>query len=308
MNVTSAHGSRAGRSRPLADWTPFFLSFLVPGAGHAYVGCMGRGICWSVAFLAVVLPGMVIAYLVGCDAGATLLIVLPLACLLFCAACGASALRRSRDAGAAARRRRPLWVLEAYAALVSLAAVLELRAFLDGSLTTCTVETSALAPVLERGERCLVVVTKYVRPVHGDVVLLGHEVPGGRSAVGGSPQPGARLARVLAGPGDRVERRDRRLYVNGIEIDLSRTDQQHAIEMAGRKLRQQLVRAIHAVSERTDAAPGLPGSFEWESEAGGAAAILVQSALIVPDASGWEGMPRRALVVHKKDIVGRALR
>ena len=148
----------------------------------------------------------------------------------------------------------------------------------------------------------MVLLSRYVRPVHEDVVLYWPRAAGPES----SRAPV--LGRVLAKPGDRLEARQGSLVVNGMGLDLDRADQRFALEQAGRseKLRRGLSTVLHPLSGGAPVPPGCgPGAcLRWDEGDWGPAVLPQGLYLVLPDE---ESIAPRASYVPRADILGRVI-
>lgn len=327
-NAREAGGAERNRNTTPSPSVAFALSFLLPGMGHLYLGRWKGALLWSLTFLGLVVPAGVFGFILWPWPGISAYFYVSLAVALFLVACGtgpartALRLRRGEDQGPSPRRAAT-WMLESYAAILILAATFEVQWFVAMSIGRVRIHTERLAPLYARGDEAIVVLSRFVRPVHGDVILLKGlgERDGGPGAVAGMT-----LGRVLAKEGDTLWAGGGRLVVNGVEIHLGRTDQRRAIERAGRG--QRVRRAIH-VPFLTPPEPKIAsdawkvgvswGAGEWgpfylpadsflallDAEEGGSGAPQVGTL-----GSEGRGVPRpsRAVLVHKGDIAGRVIR
>lgn len=310
---------------PTGNWrtagTALGLSLLFPGCGHAYAGLPVRGAVWAGIYLGLVLPGAILAYIVWASWDAAVLTSIVGFLAAFLLLCGFGPLRVMLRGLEQPRKRPAVWVLEMYAALVALGAALEVRWFLENCVDEARVQTSSLEPILAKGEAAVVLLSRYVRPVHGDVVL----VRAGETRL---------LGRVLAKSDDSVEARDGRLFVNGIELALHRTDQRRELEQAGRAgrtvRRRRMVDLLpwigRSASPIAIAGPG--GFVSWTERGWGPSTVPCGSTLILPDgilpdgilpgadaiAATSDGAARaapsslRGRLVQNEDIVGRVIR
>ncbi|MBI4601504.1 MAG: hypothetical protein HY721_06010 [Planctomycetes bacterium] len=294
MEVQTLRSAREKERTARAAWTAFFLSLAFPGCGHSYAGRCGLGAAWSVAFLALVLPGAVLACVVWSHHGTALLagLVTGLAVLEVLGAAGA-ALRARRGGG----RKPPLWVLEAHAAIVVLGVALEARWLAREWFGHARVETDALEPAARRGEGLVLVTSRYVRPVHGDIVLF-------RDAGDGR----VRLGRAIAGDRDIIAVRGGALLVNGVPLDLTRADQRRELELA--RPREKLRAGLPLLMAALAGGRAEPDEREvrWDAADRGPFVLPGGDVILVPDAGEWGAAVRRGLLVHKQDILGRALR
>jgi len=280
----------------------FWLSAFFPGCGHVYAGKWGRGLVWASLLLGLLVPGMISVYIVWSSFSAALLFWLGLTALVFLLASGAGAARLVLR-GLALVPTRPVWVLEAFAALVALGVVLEVRLLLTSRLEPLVVTSSRLEPLYASQEEVTVLISGYVRPVHGDVIL--YRVP----HAGAGESPLRLLGRVLAKPKDSIAARGGGLLVNGILLDLKRSDQRWALEKAGRAER----RWWHSRGENLD--PERQGErVDWRSGDWGPFVLPLDTLLVLSDEPGaqstavsGETLPSGTLV-QKRDILGRVVR
>jgi hypothetical protein len=258
---------------------------------------------WASLLLGLLLPGIIFVYIVWSSFSAALFFWLGLTALAFLLACGAGAARLVRRR-LAAIPPRPIWVLEMFAALVALGAVLELRLCLTNRLEPFVVTSSRLEPLYGPHEEVTVLLSGYVRPVHGDVILY-------RSPHGGSGESPLRLlGRVLAKPRDSIAARDGGLLVNGMLLDLKRTDQRWALEKAGRAERR---RWWHSRGQDLDP-QRQGGRIDWRSGDWGPFVLAPDTLLVLRDERGTqsttvnEEAPPAGTLVQKRDILGRVVR
>ncbi|HVR74748.1 MAG TPA: hypothetical protein VMT52_10470 [Planctomycetota bacterium] len=325
--------SDAGAAERNRNITPspsvaFWLSFLLPGMGHLYLGRWKRALLWSLAFLGLVVPAGVFGFILWPWPGISSYFYVSLAVALFLVACGtgpartAIRIRRGEDQGPSPRRAAT-WVLESYAAILILGATFEVQWLVAMSIGRARVHTERLAPLYARGDEAVVVLSRFVRPVHGDVILLKGV---GVKDVGPGAAPERTLGRVLAKEGDTLWAGDGKLVVNGVELQLARTDQRRAIERAGRG--QRVRRAIHvpflAPPEPKIGSEAWKVGVSWGAGEWGPFYLPADSFLVLLDAEeGGSGAPRvsapgsegrgaprpsRAVLVHKGDIAGRVIR
>ncbi len=312
----SSHGTTTtrlpGRSRPLrwrAAATALALS-AVPGWGHLYAGEIPRGSFVAAGFLAVVWPLAVLCCVVWSFSAAAPLWI---GGVLF----GLSLLSGLPPAGRLLLSRTPRCdlsgepvphsgasaiVFAAHGFLCLSLLVIETVWLLAGSLAVAPVRTDALLPELESGTEVRTLVSTYIQPVHGDVVLLAERVCD-RCATGA---PERILARVLAKPGDTVERSGSTLIVNGIEVDDDPGARRLELEQAGRRDRR--YRAIrHLFAATVDLSEG-----EWTGvpRRGDAwRCILPKNVyLVVPDIElERTGETEELWPVRGEEVLGRAL-
>lgn len=273
------------------------LSVLLPGTGHLYVRHVRRAIACSLVFLLGVLPAAVFAFLVASSFTWKSVYWIAVVVVTFGLACALGPLLvvlRARR-GAAERPKPPpsRWVLGSYVAAGVLLAVLEAVLFLGPSLRTARVDSSALEPILSRGDTVTVLVSPYVHPVHGDVVLfrirLGSEESAASPADSSGHRSFTRLGRVLAEGNDRVEAQDGRLLVNEVPLDLSRTDQAWLLAKAGRAERRR--RALRSLLKPVEMLFPWLGEkvvqdvVRWDAQTLEPSVVPEGSLLILPD---WE--------------------
>ncbi len=329
--AAAGNESRAGNWRRAG--IAVALSVCVPGSGHVYLGSYARGAIWSAVFLGIALPGAIFSYIVWStwDVGVILSIGAFLAAFLL--GCGVGPARRgfrsaSRDL--AGRVARPaVWVLESYVAAVALGTTLEVRWFLESCFDWEEVKTAALAPLFSRGDAVTVLLSSYVRPVHGDVVLCRASWTGPEREAAGTV---LELGRVLAKPGDSIQARQGKLIVNGITLELARNDQRWDLEKAGRRERRR--RALSSIPLFPFAVPQAGslegasrlGRLSWEGIDWGPFVLPRDTSMILPDesasapvspgeapappAGGPPSLSARfqGQLVQKADILGRAVR
>lgn len=306
-------GFREGSGRREAGLA-LALSVFFPGAGHVYAGRWLRGLVWTVLYLGLVLPAWIFSYMIWAPfSGAALWLTLGLLAFLLLCGTGASRLARrgGRARGSEARAAPPPpmpvrpWVLGSYASILLLGAGLELFGFLGSCLCTLGVKSSSLEPLLSKGDQVKVLLSSYVRPVHGDVVLF-------RS----SPRESGRaLGRVLAKAGDTLSLRGGKVIVNGLELDLERNDQRWELEQAGRKERsRRLLSPLPPLRGE--------GPLPWKDPSGGGLSadwgpflLPRDRCIVIPDIEGdldlggsnVEARWTEAVLVPKRDTLGRVL-
>jgi hypothetical protein len=287
------------------------LSLLFPGCGHAYARRWLRAVLWSLFFAALVFPAAIFAFAVWSSFSPAALLWIALLLALFSLACAAGPAveaLRGRLFGSGGRASAPasIGALAAYAAAFTVLLGVEAGWFLTSSLESRRAETSRLEPVIAAGRSVTVLRSRYVRPVHGDVVLCRAPWPG--EAPAAAPET---LARVVARPRDTVQVRQGRLLVDGIEIDLRRNDQRKALERAGRaERRRQLLPGSKPPSDGL-----LPGAqIDWGGAGRGPLLIPEGCWLVILDVGemdigpdGSSSPPARGILVGKEHLLGRAL-
>ena len=318
-------GSMIGREAPAAPpirppararWRDaaivLVLSGLFPGCGHAYARRWVRASLWSLFFVAVVFPAAIFAFAVWSSFSpsalpwiAATLVLLSLLCAL-----GPSidALRGRLFDRVQGKRPSPasIGALASYASVFTVLLCVETVWFLTGCLESRKVETSRLEPVIPAGGSLTVLRSRYLRPVHGDIILSSVPVPGETPA--NAPEA---LARVVATPRDTLQVRQGKLLVDGVEIDLRRNDQRLGIEKAGRaERRRQLLPGSKPSSD------GLRPGFQldWGTSEWGPYLIPEACWLVVLDVGEMDVGPERApappsrgIIVGREHILGRAL-
>jgi hypothetical protein len=265
-----------------------------------------------VFFLAVVLPGAFLAFALGSSFTRAALFWIALLVVLLALGSGLGLAidalrgRLRRGPGGSRRDPAPIAAFASYAAGFTIAAGIESAWFLGACLETRTAETSRLEPVLAAGGQVTIFLSRYVRPVHGDIVLC--RVPRSDGAMTGSP---AALARVLAKPYDAIQARGGRLLVDGIELDLRRTDQQKALEKAGRAEKRRRLLPGYAAATATLAAGA---QLDWSAGEWGPHILPGEAWLVILDpgdtAAGAPDpvLPAKAIVIGREHLLGRAIR
>ena len=89
-------------------------------------------------------------------------------------------------------------------------------------------------PLVGQGDEAAILLSRYARPVHGEVVLFAQSPD---RVVRADSQ--RHLGRVIATPGDDVSLQKGNVFVNGIRIDFERSDQRRRLEKAGRRIRRE---------------------------------------------------------------------
>lgn len=293
---------------------------VIPGCGHFYAGYAGRGLLWSAFFLGAVIPAAAFLYMIlSFTAAAPFWILLCVGLLMLVSAVGSllcvlgHAPRRFDGTRETPSLHPAPWSIGVYAFLLLLTVVLESAWLLGPCLDEVPVRTKYLEPLAERHESVHVLLSEYVRPVYGDLVLF--ESSAALVAFEDNEPREHILGRVLAVPGDAAGVKDCRLLVNGVWIDLKRNVQRRALDRAGRSVRQKallsiLLGDVHDVSEHRAQPLPLAGG-EWKLY------LPRKTYLVVPDIELSEpplvrvgtselSAPHAWLVEHS-DILGRAL-
>jgi len=269
------------------------LSLFFPGCGHVYAGRSSRGVVWSVAFVGLVLPVSLFAYVVlgSFDHGALARIAFVVLLLLL--VCAAGAYRSVSRGGSGGPARTPaIGILGFHAAALTFLVAVEVIWFLQTFLGSRLVQTGSFEPFVSAGQGVTVAYSRYVRPVHGDIVLFAG--PGNRLMLG----------KVLAKPRDRMELRGGALLVNSVALDL-RSDQRRELERAGRQDRR---RRILPGQRAPDAGTTDGGGFSLEGEDWGPFTVPEQSFLVIPDeVMGTPRTARAAVLIPESSLRGRML-
>jgi signal peptidase I len=284
-------------------WTTLGLAFFFPGTGHVYAGQPRRGLLWSALFLLLVFPLVLFAYGLWYSFSRTALGACALFLLVFlvvsavvpvAAACRRARARRGRVARPGVR------TVALYASGIAILTAGETLFFLNAIFESRRVVSARLEPLLARGGVVTVLRSRYVNPVHGDVVL--YEDPAASEAT-------ERLARVLAVPGDAVEARGGRLLVNGIPIDLAGGDQRLELETAGRAERRK--RFLSSFTGQGPARFQDGDAVEWGGADWGPRVVPGGAYLFLPDAEPKASIPAApgasGLIVPKRRLRGRVL-
>jgi TM2 domain-containing membrane protein YozV len=269
------------------------LSIFFPGCGHVYAGRLSRGVVWSVIFVGLVLPLALFAYVVlgSFDRGALARIAVVVFLLLV--ACAAGAFRSVPRRGTRAAAPPPsVGVLGFHAAAITFLVAVEVIWFLQTFLGSRTVQTGAFEPTVSAGQEVTAAFSKYVRPVHGDIVLFAGQ--GNRIILG----------RVLAKPRDRMELRGGAVLVNNLLLDL-RSDQRRDLERAGRQDRR---RRLLPGQRAPDADTAEGREFALSGPDWGPFTVPEKSFLVIPDeVMGTPGAPRSAVLIPESSLRGRIL-
>lgn len=197
----AAAAPRPSRPRP---WIAALLSLVAPGAGHLYAGRVVKGLAFWVAGSAVlwlVLFGGVASTFTG-------VVLLLVAALTYWIGLAVSAALDARRADAA-RLGRGRWIAVAGLLAVQVAlGALPIRSWLP--VRSFRIPSASMAPALQIGDRLMADMRTWNRrePRRGDLVIH-------RGAGGGSLW----VRRVIGLPGETVEIRDQRVYVEGEPID-----------------------------------------------------------------------------------------
>lgn len=206
---------------------------LFPGCPHVYVGQLARGVVWSLVFLFIVLPlSFFLFFTWAFNENALFWVLVGLGTFLVFGALGPT-VHAFRDSAPHAGVR-PSIGIAAYASVIVLAFAAESGWFLFNHLETVRVSSEFLEPLARQGDDTTILLSRYVRPVHGEVILFAR-----------SPDRAAReddrrcLGRVIAKPGDAVSLEKGEVLVNGIRIDFERSDQRRRLEKAGRGIRRE---------------------------------------------------------------------
>ncbi len=204
-----------------------------PGCPHLYVGQLVRGVLWSSLFLFVLLPmSFFLFFMWAFSERALFLVLIGLGTCLILGALG-PAVHAFRSSSLRPRGRRSVGVA-VYASVIALAFAAESGWFLFKHLETVRVSSEFLEPLVGQGEDAAILLSRYARPVHGEVVLIA---PSPDRVVRADSQ--RRLGRVIATPGDDVSLQKGNVFVNGIRIDFARSDQRRRLEKAGRRIRRE---------------------------------------------------------------------
>ncbi len=137
-----------------------------------------------------------------------------------------------------------------------------------------------------------VVVARTGEPQRGDVVTFT------------SPADGTRLIkRVLALPGDRIEMRDERLVINGVQSDYTPQESAHEIAPEGPMQAQRLLEVVDGRSHRIQIMPGraVPRDF-------GPVVVPADSYLMLGDSRDNSADSRYIGFVPRHLLIGRAER
>jgi hypothetical protein len=269
------------------------LSLFFPGCGHVYAGCSSRGVVWSVIFVGLVLPVALFAYIVlgSFDHGALARIALVVFLLLLVCAAGAFRAVSSRSPRVPART--PLvGILGLHAAAITFFVAVEVIWFLQTFLGSRLVQTGIFEPIVSAGEEVTIAYSRYVRPVHGDIVLFAGS--GNRLVLG----------RVLAKPRDRMELRGGILLVNNVALDL-RSDQRRELERAGRHDRRLRILPGQRMpdAETADGREFSLGGEDW-----GPFTVPAQSFLVISEeVMGTPGATGTGVLIPESSLRGRII-
>jgi len=199
----SAEGSRAtSRPRPLLA---HLLSLLAPGAGHVYAGRPGKGV-------ALWLAGSAVAWL-GLAGGAfstfSGMIVMLAVLVGYWLWVSVSAMVEARRARGATLGKGRWYVLAGLLVVQLAASTLPTRSLLP--VRSFRVPSASMAPAIRPGDHLIadMRVWNRRRPRRGDLVIY-HQPR--------RPQEMS-VKRVIGLPGETVELRDRRLYVDGRPVE-----------------------------------------------------------------------------------------
>lgn len=316
-DVTSASVSSRPRKAWRAASLAFALSLLFPGSGQLFTGSISRACLWSAAYLAFVLPGSIFLYVGLSSPGSGVYLGVAAFLLAFLLLGSVGPVRKSLWGPTDSRPRRPLWLLESYAAVVALMVTLEVEWFLRNCFATKSVETSCLAPFVAPGDRLTVLLSSYVRPVHGDLLLLFRNPlePGAVSA-GTNPLELSKLGLVLARAGDTIRSANGKLIVNGLELNLARSDQRFDLERAGRtERRRRFFAPLRLAGKAAGANPAelpravLDGSLPWGTAEWGPHVVPRGLCFMLLDAGDCVADPigHQGVFVQKAYIAGRAI-
>ncbi len=232
--LSQASAPHCRRDEQIRSTATAFLLSLIPGCGHLYAGRLVAGVLWSGVFLAALLPGALLAYVVwSFSTVAAPWILLILTALLLCSGLGPAATVWSQRGEPLARGVR-MPAIAAYGCIVVIAILAVSAWILSAHISTAYVRSRALEPLFQSGDRVVLLSSRFIRPVHGEVIAFAR-----------APGKVISLGRVLATPRDTVALSSGQITVNGLRLDLSRTDQRRSFERAGR--RHRTVRTVHAV-------------------------------------------------------------
>lgn len=198
-----------GTGRPPVEiaprtWAAVLWSLFVPGGGHVFAGRLGKGpVLWvcSYAFIVLVFWSGALLTFKGYVLGLTAIFALTVV-LAISAARAAAAAR-----GAKPGRRR--WAV--LAAMVCLQSVIGPLFAESLPLRSFRIPTQSMEPAIMAGDRLVADLRAWDRrePVRGDLVIFR---PSKESAQ-------IHLARVMGLPGERIEMRDKRIYVDGAPVE-----------------------------------------------------------------------------------------
>ena len=205
--MTTPSMTRTGRK----PWLAAALSLVCPGLGHLYVGRLARGLWLFLLSLLLAPDAFVIALVPPSDAMLALLVASSAASLVLVVVAVADSWRIARglrDAFAPREYQRPA----VYAAFVVVGLVIPVVT----TAVLCTrvfeafrIASDSMAPTLRSGDRVLVNKLRLgsLPPGRGEIVVYRARDEGGR--------PRNFVKRVIGLPGDRVEIRQGRVFVNG---------------------------------------------------------------------------------------------
>ncbi len=314
MDVIGARGSHDSDHWRKA-LTAFALSFIFPGAGHVYAGSLLRGCLWSIAYLSLVIPGAILLYIGLSSPGSGVLLAVVSLIFVFLLLGAVGPVRASLRAAHAPQACKPLWLLEGYAALVALGLTLETGWFFRSCFVVKAVKTYCLSPFVSQADRLTVLLSRYVRPVHGDLLLCQ---PRASITACNASEPTSllRLGLVLAREGDTICARGGKLLVNGLDLALRRSDQRLELERAGRLERRRrffaplrlVGRSIGGIA--VDLPPtALEAPLQWGGPDWGPYVVPQRRYYMLLDEGDCSPVSERhqGVFVQKSDIAGRAI-
>jgi hypothetical protein len=311
-----------GADRFTQDWgweracVAFALS-LFPGCAHLYVGLPRHAAAWSLIYLFVFIPAALAGYVLWSSTEAVYAgLVTAFGLFVLAGAVGPTLLALRGPRGTIARAEAgpspSLHVLGTYAFLIHLGGCVEVAYFRQQCFTSVEMRGDCTVPLLEPGQLVRVLVSSYVRPVHGEIVLVA--LPNFPARRGSS----AELGRVLAKPHDTVAWSDGVLVVNGQELDCTTRFPRKLLEQRGRRARRlRLFGGPAAISESEKVRAQNKEAWltvDWSGDAAGPWLIRGGEYLILPPlcaaqggTSGQGTQPTAAWLVPETWVRGRAV-
>ena len=289
------------------------LMALCPGTAHLAIGYPVRAFAWTLLFLSVVVPVGILFYLIGSYTPTVWSWIGGLSLLFYLLSARGPTLdtlvphRRMAIHPARRGRYASRTLLLSYAAFVTFSVLFELVAFRLHYFESQRVEGERMAAILKGDGRVTVLVSRHVRPVHGEVVFFS-EPRAFDPDLAPAERP-RRLGRVLAKPADTVAASDGRLIVNSIEVNPDSAYPRRRLEKKGRRARR--VRFLTNLGNLLSSPEAPPNTVEWNGQNWGPLVMPKGVYLLLPDVRGDD--VSRALsdtaawTVTKGDILGRVV-